>query len=104
MGDGSASFDFVHVGDVASANVRAMAAGLSGESFNVGGGNEVSVREIVDRLLELTGSDLEPDVRDDVEVPMTRRVGSSERAMSELDWRPEFDLEQGLGDVVAKAQ
>jgi nucleoside-diphosphate-sugar epimerase len=104
MGDGSASFDFVHVADIASANVRAMSAGVSGASFNVGGGNEVSVREIVDRLLELTGSDLEPDVRADVDVPMTRRVGSSERAMSDLDWRPEFDLEHGLGDVVAKAR
>ena len=51
MGDGSASFDFVHVADVAGANVQAMASDVSGESFNVGGGNEVSVREIVDRLL-----------------------------------------------------
>jgi hypothetical protein len=55
-------------------------------------------------LLELTESSLEPDVRADVDVPMTRRVGSSERAMSELGWRPELDLELGLGDVVSKAQ
>ena len=34
---------------------------------------------------------------------MTRRVGSSERAMKELGWQPEFDLERGLADVVAKA-
>jgi UDP-glucose 4-epimerase len=104
MGDGSQSFDFVHVADVASANVRAMASDVSGASFNVGGGNEATVREIVDRLLELTESSLEPDVHADVDVPMTRRVGSSERAMSELGWRPELDLERGLGDVVSKAQ
>jgi UDP-glucose 4-epimerase len=102
MGDGSASFDFVHVADVAGANVRAMASDVSGESYNVGGGNEVSVREIVDRLLQLSGSELAPDVHADVEVPMTRRVGSSERAMTELGWQPELDLERGLADVVAK--
>jgi UDP-glucose 4-epimerase len=104
MGDGSQSFDFVHVADVASANVRAMASDVSGQSFNVGGGNEVTVRQIVDSLLEATGSELEPDVRADEKVPMTRRVGSSERAMAELGWRPEFDLQRGLGDVVSTTE
>jgi UDP-glucose 4-epimerase len=104
MGDGSASFDFVHVADVAGANVRAMAANVSEGAYNVGGGNEVTVRQIVDRLLEATGSDLEPDVRADEVVPMTRRVGSSDAAMSELGWQPELGLESGIADVVAKAR
>ena len=103
MGDGSQSFDFVHVADVAGANVAAMASGVGEGAFNVGGGNEVTVRQIVDRLLAATGSDLEPDVRADEVVPMTRRVGSSEAAMSALGWQPELDLERGIADVVAKA-
>jgi UDP-glucose 4-epimerase len=104
MGDGSQSFDFVHVADVAGANVCAMASEVTDAAFNVGGGNEVTVRQIVDRLLEATGSDLEPEVRADEKVPMTRRVGSSERAMGALGWRPEFDLESGIADVVAKSK
>src|SRR5215211_3967652 len=103
MGDGSQSFDSVHVGDVAAANVRAMISDESGESFNVGGGNEATVKEIVEQLLELTGSDLDPDIRPEEQVPMTRRVGSSERAMTALGWQPAFDLRRGLGDVVANA-
>ena len=59
-----------------------MASDVSDDAFNVGGGNEVSVREIVDRLLEATGSELEPEVRADQVVPMTRRVGSSEHAIA----------------------
>jgi UDP-glucose 4-epimerase len=104
MGDGSASFDFVHVADVASANVAAMASEVSEGAFNVGGGNEASVREIVEKLLAATGSDLEPEIRSDEVVPMTRRVGSSEAAMQSLGWRPELDLERGIADVVAKAR
>jgi UDP-glucose 4-epimerase len=104
MGDGSQSFDFVHVADVAAANVRAMASDVSEGAFNVGGGNEVTVRQIVDRLLDATGSDLRPDVRADQQVPMTRRVGSSEAAMRALGWRPALDLERGIADVVAKAR
>jgi UDP-glucose 4-epimerase len=103
MGDGSQSFDFVHVADVAAANVHAMASDVSGEAFNVGGGNEVTVREIVERLLELSGADLEPDIRAEERVPMTRRVGSSDRAMTALGWQPALDLQSGLGDVVANA-
>jgi UDP-glucose 4-epimerase len=104
MGDGSQSFDFVHVVDVAAANVRAMASDVTEGEFNVGGGNEVTVRQIVDHLLDATGSDLEPEIRADQTVPMTRRVGSSEAAADALGWRPELDLERGLADVVAKAR
>jgi UDP-glucose 4-epimerase len=101
MGDGSQSFDFVHVADVAAANVRAMASGVTDAVFNVGGGNEATVREIVQLLLEASGSDLQPEVRSDEHVPMLRRVGSSERAMRELGWQPRYGLQEGLRDVVA---
>ena len=103
MGDGSQSFDFVHVADVAAANVRAMASDVSDVVFNVGGGNEATVREIVELLLEATGSELQPDIRADQQVPMLRRVGSSERAKQELGWQPDYELEAGLRDVVARA-
>ena len=56
------------------------------------------------RRVGAVGSDLEPDIRADEVVPMTRRVGSSEAAMRELGWQPELDLESGLADVVAKAR
>ena len=103
MGDGSQSFDFVHVADVAAANVRAMSSDVSDAIFNVGGGNEATVREIVELLLEATGSQLQPDIRADQQVPMLRRVGSSERAKQELGWQPDYELEAGLRDVVARA-
>jgi UDP-glucose 4-epimerase len=100
-GDGSQSFDFVHVADVAAANVAAMGAEVSGEELNVGSGTEASVREIVERLIELTGAGVEPEYRTDERVLMTRRVGSSERAERLLGWRATRDLDAGLRDVVA---
>jgi nucleoside-diphosphate-sugar epimerase len=103
-GDGSQSFDFVHVADVAEANVRAMAADVSGVELNVGSGTEVSVREVVERLLELTGSDLEPEYDRSQRVLMRRRVGSSDRARELLGWTPARDLETGLREVVESLQ
>jgi UDP-glucose 4-epimerase len=102
QGDGSQSFDFVHVTDVARANIRAMESDVTDDAFNIGGGNEATVREIVERLIELSGSDLEPDVQADIKVPMMRRVGSNEKAGSLLAWEPTFDLEAGLRDVIGK--
>ena len=99
-GDGSQSFDFVHVADVADANVRAMASGVSGVELNVGSGTEASVADIVRKLLEITGSDLEPQFDTSQRVHMRRRVGSSERARELLGWSASRDLDTGLRDVV----
>ena len=102
QGDGSQSFDFVHVADVARANIRAMESDVTGEAFNIGGGNEATVREIVERLIALSDSRIKPDVQADVKVPMMRRVGSNKKAGSLLAWEPSFDLETGLQDVIGK--
>jgi nucleoside-diphosphate-sugar epimerase len=103
-GDGSQSFDFVHVADVAEANVRAMASDVSGVELNVGSGAEVSVREVVERLLELRGSDLEPVFDYEQRVLMRRRAGSSERARELLGWSASRDLDTGLREVVESLQ
>jgi UDP-glucose 4-epimerase len=103
-GDGSQSFDFVHVADVAAANVRAMASDVSGVELNVGSGTEVSVAEIVRRLLEITGSDLQPQFDRSQRVHMRRRVGSSDRARELLGWSASYDLDAGLRDVVASVR
>jgi UDP-glucose 4-epimerase len=99
-GDGSQSFDFVHVADVADANLRAMEADVSGEELNVGSGAEASVREVVEKLIALTGADVEPVYNLEERVWMTRRVGSSEKARRLLDWTASRDLDAGLRDVV----
>ncbi len=99
-GDGSQSFDFVHVADVASANVKAMASDVSGEAFNVGSGGEASVREITERLIALTGSDVEPTYDLEQRVLMKRRVGSNEKLVRTLGWSPRYGLDEGLRDVI----
>ena len=101
QGDGSQSFDFVHVADVARLNVLAMSSAVSGEAFNVGSGGEASVTEIVGKLIELTGADVEAEYDRSAKVLMARRVGSNERAVQELGWQPTLDLDAGLTEVIA---
>jgi UDP-glucose 4-epimerase len=99
-GDGSQSFDFVHVADVASANVAAMASDVSGEEFNVGSGTEASAREIAEKLVAIVGSDVEVEYDPSVRVLMRRRVGSNRKAKDLLGWEAEIGLDDGLRDTV----
>jgi UDP-glucose 4-epimerase len=99
-GDGSASFDFVHVRDVASCTILAMESDVTVEAFNVGSGTEATVKEIVTMLLELTGSTVTPVFQTDATVPMFRRVGSSEKAKRLLGYQAEVLLRQGLAELV----
>jgi UDP-glucose 4-epimerase len=99
-GDGSASFDFVHVSDVARCNALAMESAVSGEAFNVGSGEEASVKTITESILEMAGSDLKPQFNLSVNVPMFRRVGNSSKAQAMLGYNPSLKLQDGLKDLV----
>ena len=99
-GDGSQSFDFVHVADVADANLHAMTSDVSDDAFNVGSGTEVSVKEITEKLIELTDAGVEPEYDHGQRVLMRRRVGSNERARELLGWEASRPLDEGLREVV----
>lgn len=99
-GDGSQSFDFVHVGDVAGANVAAMKSDVSGDEFNVGSGTEASAREIAERIVDLAGTGVAIRYRPDIRVLMRRRVGSNEKAKQLLGWEAGISLDDGLRDTV----
>ena len=60
-GDGSHVHDYVHVVDVARANLLAMESAVSGEGINICGGEAVSQRRIVEIALAAAGSALEPE-------------------------------------------
>ena len=99
-GDGSQSFDFVHVADVASANVAAMGSEVSAEEFNVGSGTEASAREIAEKLIDITGAEVAVEYDTSVRVLMRRRVGSNRKAKKLLGWEAQIDLDDGLRDTV----
>jgi UDP-glucose 4-epimerase len=100
FGDGSQAYDFVHVADVARANILALQAEATDEFFNIGIGVKTTIRELVDLLLEITGSDLEPEYRPQEQMFVTHRVGSTEKAERLLGFRATVPLESGLRSVV----
>jgi UDP-glucose 4-epimerase len=103
VGDGRQSFDFVYVADVARANVLAMESDAADEAFNVGSGEEVSVRDLVQQLIEICGADLQPEFKADERALMQRRVGSSARAREKLGYQATTPFRLGLERVVEAA-
>jgi UDP-glucose 4-epimerase len=100
FGDGTQAYDFIHVHDVARANIMALKSAATDGFFNVGMGVKTTIRELVRMLLHITGSNLEPEYRPDEQMFVTHRVGSTEKAERILGFRAAVPLEEGLRSVV----
>jgi UDP-glucose 4-epimerase len=99
-GDGSEVHDYIHVADVARANVMAMASDVTAESFNVVTGVATSLNRLVEILLSITGSKLKPVFKSgggSVRSSVTDQLDFS-RAKAEkmLGWVPEVSIEEGI--------
>lgn len=100
FGDGSQAYDFIHVEDIARANILALKSDAADEFFNVGMGVKTTINELVHMLLAITGSDLKPEFRPQAQMFVTHRVGSTEKAEQLLDFQARITLEEGLSSVV----
>ncbi len=73
---------------------------LRGRAFNFSNENQMTVLELVKRILSQMGSDLEPDVRNQAGNEILRQYLSATMARSVLGWSPLFDLTAGIERTV----
>jgi UDP-glucose 4-epimerase len=102
LGEGSQSMDFIHVSDVARANVLALEAEVEDGAFNIASGTETTLRSLAAALLQAMGSNLTPcgaPARGSTAVP--RRLADVTRARDILGFEAEIKLEEGLQRLVA---
>ncbi|QIJ63044.1 UDP-glucose 4-epimerase GalE [Streptomyces sp. JB150] len=95
--DGTCVRDYIHVVDLAEAHVAAARA-LEAEpgrdlTLNIGRGEGVSVREMIDRINALTGYHRPPVVTPRRPGDPPRVVASAERAAAELGWKAKYDVQ-----------
>ena len=100
--DGAQMRDFVHVDDVARANLVAIDAVVGGpggwlRAFNVCSGTPVSIQQVADLVAEGTGTGIVPRVTGEYRAGDVRHVvASPERARAELGFTAQVLPEQGL--------
>jgi UDP-glucose 4-epimerase len=101
FGNGTQTMDFVHVADIARANVLAAAAPVSDKVFNIGSGTETSLNELADALLTVMNSPLRPEHAAERKVnPVPRRLADIAEARRMIGYEPSISLEDGLRQLV----
>lgn len=99
-GDGSTTMDFVYVKDIARANIAALQAEVTDESFNIGNCEETSLRGLLDVLLKVNNSGLSPEFRAENSInPVSRRLADISKAKKLLDFTPSVSLEKGMKEL-----
>jgi CDP-glucose 4,6-dehydratase len=73
---------------------------LSGQAFNFSNEIQVSVLGIVQRILSLMGSTLEPQILNETKNEILHQYLSAEKARRILGWRPGFTLDEGLSKAI----
>jgi UDP-glucose 4-epimerase len=102
FGDGQQTMDFVHVRDVARANILGARSKISDEVFNVASGTETSLVGLAQSLATVMGrGHLSPEFAPERSVnPVPRRLASTAKAEQMLDFGSTVALDAGLSELV----
>ncbi len=96
-GNGQQTRDYVYVDDVVSAMVAAATApNINGLVINVGSGVETSIRDLVKKVSEATGREVNTLVNLNTSGGVSRMRADLTLAAQKLNYRPSISLEKGL--------
>jgi UDP-glucose 4-epimerase len=105
--DGTAIRDYIHVEDLAAAHIDALdylQAGGESQIFNCGYGQGYSVRQILDRVKEISGSDFTVIERDRLVGDPPKLVVGSDKIRQILGWQPQHNSLDTLIYTTLKSQ
>lgn len=88
--DGTCVRDYIHILDLAQAHELALSAPESGH-YNLGTGNGLSVREIIDAAEDVTGLKVNYEVAPRRPGDPAKLIACSERARRMLKWEPKYE-------------
>ena len=103
--DGGYIRDYFYVEDGAAAYMLlaeqlAIRPELKGQAFNFSNEIQVTVREIVESVIRIMGSDISPIVLNEASNEIRHQYLNAEKARSMLNWQPLFNLDQALGITI----
>ena len=102
--DGHQLRDFVHIGDVARANLLVFEeARADYQAFNVGGGRAITVLDFAGRVAERAGTGAAPRLTQEYRFGDTRHIVSDVSRLRALGWEPQGTVEGSIDEYLAWA-
>jgi len=102
FGNGSKIRDFIHVSDVARANLMAMNSNSSNLIVNVGTGNATSILELANMMISASGLKMDPIFVEALEGDIEKSVADISQVKKYLNWESKIELQDGLKEILKK--
>ena len=102
FGNGSQIRDFIHVNDVAMANLMAMNSDSSNLIVNIGTGNAISVLELANMIINTSGLELNPIFVEGLEGDIEKSIADISQAKKYFNWEPKIELQDWLEEILKK--
>ena len=102
FGDGGQTRDFVYVGNVVDANVRAATTpGVAGRAYNVGCGDKTTLLQLLDTIERIVGSKVERTHAPPRAGDIRESIADISKIRAELGYAPAVGVEEGLRRLIA---
>ena len=102
FGDGKQTRDFVFVKDVVEANLLAAENGAAG-TFNIGRGEEISIKKLAKLIIQLTGNGIKPIQKEPRHGDIKHSLADISQART-FGYEPKWTLEEGLRETIRSFQ
>ena len=105
LGNLDALRDFTYLDDTVDAFLKAgQIEGIDGETFNLGSGSEISIRELATLIFDLIGTKPAVEIDDERMRPalseVQRLLADNRKTRQALGWSPQVDLREGLTHTI----
>ena len=94
FGTGDRTRDFTYIDDIIDANMLGLTNGKG--VYNIGGGHRISIQELAEKIIELTGSSSIIQHSASKKGEAEHTYANITKAQRELGWSPHTSLDQGL--------
>ncbi|GLF88245.1 MULTISPECIES: GDP-mannose 4,6-dehydratase [Bacillus] len=102
--DGTFIRDYFYIEDAVKAYLllaeKMEEKGLAGEAFNFSNEIQLTVLELVDKILKAMGSELKPRILNQGTHEIKHQYLSAEKARKLLDWKPDYSIDEGLDKTI----
>jgi len=102
FGDGEQTRDFTFIKDVVEANILAAESDAAGV-YNIGRGERITVNKLAGLVIELVGSNVEPQHQEARSGDVLHSLADISRAR-QFGYSPKYSLEEGLGETAQAMQ